>query len=75
MEDCLQIQGAPFQMVGHAFRVDEFPHNLHEANKGHIAPLHQIIHGILFRQHLDLHPELGRAPTPYSTGPPNHVTT
>lgn len=62
-------------MVCHAFWVDEFPHNLHEIDGQHCATLHQfILHGV-FRWHLDLHLELGRAPPPYSTSRLNHVTT
>jgi hypothetical protein len=30
-------------MVGHAFRVDECPCNLHEANGQHPAAIHQLI--------------------------------
>jgi hypothetical protein len=40
---CLQIQGGPFRMVGHAIRVDEFPYNLHEANGRHPRAIHQLI--------------------------------
>lgn len=39
VEDCLQIQGGPFQMVFHVFGVDECPHKLHEINVQHLANL------------------------------------
>ena len=62
-------------MVGHAFRVDECPHNIHVVDGKHLMALHQLICDNLFGRHLDLQPELGRAHIPYSTGPPNPATT
>ena len=41
-------------MVGHAFRVDEFPYKLHAADEQHIATLHQLVRGSVPGQHLDL---------------------
>lgn len=62
-------------MVGHAFRVDKCPHNLYIADGRHFAALHQLIRGSVPKRHPNLHPELGRAHTPYSTGRPNPATT
>ena len=54
MEDNLQTQGGPFQMVGHAARIDEFPCNLHEIDGRHLATLFQCINGVVFRLLLDI---------------------
>jgi hypothetical protein len=62
-------------MVGHAFRVDECPYNLHEANGRHPTTIHQLICSGLLGFHSDLQPDLGRAPPPYPTGPPNTAAT
>jgi len=62
-------------MVGHAFGIDECPHNLHVANVQDILALHQLFHGSISRQHVDLQQEFGREHTPYSTGPSNPAKT
>lgn len=31
-------------MVGHSFRIDEFPHKLHEVDGRHLAMLHQLVY-------------------------------
>ena len=62
-------------MVGHAFRVDECPCNLYAADGWHLTSLHKLFCGSVPGQHLDLQPELGRAYTPYPTGPPNPAIT
>ncbi len=49
--------------------------NLHETDGRHLVALHQCIRGGVFRWHLDLQLELGRAPPPSSTGPSNPSTT
>ena len=41
-------------MVDHAFWVDEFPYNLHEADGRHLMALHQLIFGIVFGRHPNL---------------------
>jgi hypothetical protein len=75
VEDCLQSQGGPFRMDGHAFWVDEFSHNLHEADGRHLVAIHQLIFSSVLGWHPDLQPDLGRAPPPHLTGPPNTVET
>ena len=62
-------------MVGHAFQDEKCPRNLHDSDGRHLSTLHQCIHGGVFRLHLDIQPELGRAPPPYSIGPSNPATT
>ena len=62
-------------MVGHAFRVNKFPRNVHESDGKHLAALHQFIHDCVFILNIDLHLELGRAPPPYLIGPSNPATT
>ena len=62
-------------MVGHAFWVDECYHNLHEIDGWNLTILHQCICGGVFRWHIDLQLELGRAPSSYLIGPSNPATT
>lgn len=57
-------------MLGDAFRVDEFPHNLHEADGVYLATLHQLICCGVFGWHPDLQLDLGRSPPLNSTGLP-----
>lgn len=64
-----------FLMDFHAFRVDDCPHNLHEVDGRHLAALHQLIRGSVFRWHRDIQQELGRSPTPYTACPPNPTKT
>ena len=73
VEDCLQSQGRPFQMASHAFRVDECSRNLHEDDGRHLAAIHQLICSGVLGWHSDLQPNLGRAPSPHLTSPPNTV--
>eukprot|EP00253_Pinus_taeda_P033220 PITA_33220 len=75
VEDFLQIQGGPFRIAGHAFRVYECSCNPHEVDEQHLVSLHQLIYDSLFGLHIDLQQELRREPAPYSTSPPNPVTT
>lgn len=62
-------------MVGHVVQIYEFPCNLHETDGRNLANLHQCIHGGVFRRHIYLQTDLGRAPPPYLTGPSDSVTT
>lgn len=41
-------------MASNAFQVDEFPHNLHEADGRHLTALYQLIRGSVLGQHTDL---------------------
>jgi len=47
VEDHLQIQGDPFQMDSHAFRVDECPNDLHVVEGQHLAALQLLENFIL----------------------------
>ena len=62
-------------MVGHALRVDECPCNLHETNEWSIVTIHQLICSGVLGWHSNLQPDLGRAPPPHPTGPPNTTAT
>lgn len=62
-------------MVGHSYRVDECPLNLHEIDGWHIATLYQCLHDGAFRWHLDIWLDLGRDPPPYPIGTPNPANT
>ena len=47
--------------------------NLHETNGWHISYIHQLICSSVLGWHPDIQPDLGRAPPPHPTGPPNIV--
>ena len=69
MEDCLQIQGRNFWMVGYSFRVDKCLYYFYEANGLHLMDLHRLIHGFLFGWHPHLQRELGRTLATHLTSP------
>lgn len=75
METTIKSKEGPSWMVGHSFHADGCPRNIHEINGRHLVTLHLCSCGGGFRWHLDIQPELGRAPPPYSIGPLNPVTT
>ena len=62
-------------MAGHAFQVDECSCNLHEDDGQHLAAIHQLIYSGVLGWHSDLQPDLGRAPSPHPTSPPNTAAT
>lgn len=62
-------------MVGYAFQVEKCSYNLHEADGLNLAAIHQLICSGILGWHLDLQPELGRAPPPHPTGSPNTTET
>ena len=62
-------------MVGHAFQVEECSHNLHEVDGKHLEAIHQLICSSVLGQHSDLQQDLGNAPSPHPTSPPNTTAT
>ena len=71
----IQSQGGTFQMARHAFQIDKCSRNLHEVYGWHLASIHQLICSGILGWQSDLQPDLGRAPSPHPTSPPNTAAT